>query len=112
MRLDKEARKIEETILRRARRMEQPQELKAILREALATFEGSLEQLSSEEEKQEALALYLDRIRRVTFSFHMAVFRKTTREAYGRTENAEVKQHVISVLEEGMKTIARLYRFI
>jgi hypothetical protein len=111
MRLDEEARKLEDRILRRAGRIDQPLTLKRILREALTSFEQCLKGLPAKE-REEALGLYLDKIRRVSFSFHLAVAQKMAREEFGSSTEPAERTRILKGLSEAMQALAALYRFI
>jgi hypothetical protein len=111
MRLDQQARKLEDTILRSAERIDQPMTLKRIIKEALSSFEQCLKGLPAEE-REEALALYLDKIRRVTFSFHLAVVHNMAREKFGSSTEPVERKRILKGLSEAMQALAALYRFL
>jgi hypothetical protein len=111
MRLDEEARKLEDSTLRHAKRIDQPLTLKRIISEALTRFEECLKGLPTEE-REEALVLYLDKIRRVTFSFHLAVSEQLAREKFGRSTEPDERKRILKGLSETMRALAALYRFL
>ena len=111
MRLDEQARELEDSILRRAGRIDQPMTLKRVIREALSSFEQCLKGLPAKE-REEALALYLDKIRRVTFSFHLAVVHKIAREQFGRSKESVERKRILKDLSDAMHALAALYRFV
>jgi hypothetical protein len=111
MRLDEEAQKAEERILQHAQRMEDVPTLKRILREGLAGFEQALDALSPQE-REAALSLYLDKIRKITFGFHFAIFERSARAEFFRNPTRERMQAILARSAEDMDKIASLYRFI
>lgn len=110
MRLDEEAQKTEEGI-RGARRIQDVPKLKEILHGALAGFEESLSALSPQD-REAALSLYLDKIRRITFGFHVAVAKLTAKNEVGANPTREAMQEVTKDYDNEMGRIARLYRFL
>ena len=110
MRLDEEARKAEEKMLQNARRIEHAPTLKRILKEALPNFERALDTMPPQQ-REEALGLYLERIRRLTFGFHLVIVEQTAREAFVKADDNEDGAAILVDLHEDMQNVSRLYRF-
>ncbi|MDQ2944629.1 MAG: hypothetical protein M3Y27_01565, partial [Acidobacteriota bacterium] len=85
--------------------------LKATLKDALSNFEQALDELAPQE-GEEALALYLDKVRRLTFGFHLAVIKRATRGQFGAAVSCDSKRRLLSNHTEEMQRIGKLYRFI
>jgi phage protein U len=113
MRLDEEAQQTEERIRNRPRKIQDVPTLKGILLEAMRGFEESLKALSPEE-REAALSLYLDKIRGITYGFHVAVLKRTAKSEFRKNPNPtrEAMQEIIRDSAEKMACIARLYRFL
>lgn len=111
MRLDEEAKQAEESIVGSARRIKDVATLKEILRDSLVTFENALDALSTPE-KEEALSLYLDKIRKVTFGFHSVILRRTARKQFVNNPSRGAMHTIVDRHGENMQDIARLYKFL
>ena len=111
MHLDEEAQRAEEEIVGRARRIRDVGTLKKVLHESLATFEKALEDLSTAD-REEALSLYLDRIRKVTFGFHYAILRRKARGRFRRNPSREAIHTIVEQHDKNMREIGRVYRFL
>jgi hypothetical protein len=110
MRLDEEAQKREEGI-RGARAIQDVSKLREILHGALAGFEESLKALPPQD-REAALSLYLDKIRRITFGFHVAVLKETARSEFGKNPTREAIKEIAKVFSEEVGRVSRLYRFL
>jgi hypothetical protein len=111
MRLDEEAQNTEESI-RNARRIEEVPALKEILQEALTNFEEALKTLSPDD-RERTLGLYLDKIRRITFGFHLAVLKQNAkRDARKGSESSEALRGALEHYGEELQRIGRLYRLL
>jgi hypothetical protein len=110
MLLDEEAQRTEEGI-RSARKIRDVPALKEILHGALAGFEDSLKALSPQD-REAALSLYLDKLRRITFGFHAAVLKRMAKTEFESNPSREAMQDIIKDYDRKMGRIARLYRFL
>lgn len=111
MRLQEEAQETEENMLRHARPIQDVPKLREVLREALGGFEESLKALSLDD-REAALSFYLNKVRRITFGFHVAVLKLAARSELGKNPTREALQHIIEDNAEKMERITRLYRFL
>jgi hypothetical protein len=111
MRLDQEAQKAEEEILGHARKIKDVAALKRILHECLATFEKALAGLP-QADREEALGLYLDKIRRVTFSFHYVTLKRAAYKEFGRKPSREAMRTIVARHEKDVEDISHLYKFL
>src|ERR1022692_2994769 len=93
MLLEEEARKREEGI-RNAPKIRDVTALREVLRESLAAFEKMLNALPSDD-REEAFSVYLNKIRKVTFGFHLAVLRQTARNEFGSNPTRQAMQAII-----------------
>jgi len=110
MLLEEEARKREEGI-QHAREIEDVSTLKRVLHESLTAFENMLNTLPPSD-RQEAFSAYLNKIRKVTFGFHLAVLRQTARREFGKNPTRDVMQSILARSAEKMQDIAHIYRFL
>lgn len=110
MLLDEEAQRTEENI-RSARKIQDVPTLKEILRGAMAGFEESLKALSPQD-REAALSLYLDKIRRITFGFHVAVLKGAVRSEFRKSPSREAIQEAVKAFSDEMGRVSRLYRFL
>jgi hypothetical protein len=111
MLLDEEAQSLENRILRHARKIEDVPKLKEILQDALPDFEESLKTLSKED-REAALSLYLDKIRRVTFGFHLAMLQQTARSEFRVDPTHHASRAILNRFDEDMRRVASLYCFV
>ena len=113
MSLDEEAQHLEQTMVGRARKITNVGELRQVLRQSLAAYEKAVDALPRED-REEALSLYLDRIRKVTFGFHIAILRLSARRRFRSLRNPTrdlMREHVDQHDDE-MHRVARIYRFL
>jgi hypothetical protein len=111
MRLDEEAQHLEAKTLKHARLIGNSTALKQVLFNALISFEQVLNGLPPQE-REDALALYLDKVRRLAFGFDLALVRQSTRDRFVKTQNLNERQQILSKHAEDMQRIGTLYRFL
>jgi len=113
MSLDDEAKRLEQTMLGRARKITNVGELRQTLRQCLAAYEEAVDSLPRED-REEALSLHLDRIRRVTFSFHYALLQRSAKREFRSLRNptrTAMREH-LDRHDAETRRIAETYRFI
>jgi hypothetical protein len=111
MRLDQEAQKAEERILEGAIEIDDVATLKRILNECLTAFEKETNALPKPE-RDEALSLYLDKLRKVTFSFHYTILRRAADKQFYSSPSNEAIEPIVAQHRENFYDLGRLYRFL
>src|ERR1017187_1511742 len=85
-RLHESAQMTEERLLRRSKPMPDVADLKRTLREGLTAFEAFLRKLPPQEQ-EEAIIAYLEKVRKVTYSFHFVVVERAGIAKFNKTSN-------------------------
>lgn len=85
--------------------------LKEILRNGLACFEELITELPNHQ-RDATRSLYLQKIRKVAFEFHLAVLKMNTKNNYPRFASAEEMRARLKTYGEDLQEVARLYRFL
>jgi len=85
--------------------------LEEIVRKSLNAFEGALSALPSDE-RDEARRIYLNKIRKLTFGFHLALVRDKARKEYAQNPTPETMGMLIGRSAGEIQRIGRLYRFL
>lgn len=111
MTLDEQAQDLEQRTLKHARQVPCSASLREILKEALESFNKLLNQLPPSE-REEALASYLNKVRKVSFGFHLALIKRDASERYLETTDRETQGNILRGQAEEMQRIGRLYRFL
>ena len=111
MRLDEEAKRLEKQLLGTAPRIKDVATLKTVLHSCLTTFENEVDKLPIDK-REEALSLYLDEIRRVTFGYHAAILLQGIRQKFHCNP---LRQNIRPFAEQHSRQlgeIAKLYQFL
>jgi hypothetical protein len=111
MRLEEEARQEEEKLVGNVRHIPELTMLEETLRQSLPAFEKALCMLPSEE-REIARRTYLNKIRKLTFGFHLALVRQKARKDYSGNPTPEEMGTILGRSAAEMQRIGRLYRFI
>lgn len=86
--------------------------LKRILREALEALEKELATIRPQS-RTAVLTLYLDRIRKVAFDFHLATIKLKTRNVFlSQSITRENMNAVLARYGEDLQRVAMLYRYL
>jgi hypothetical protein len=85
--------------------------LKKIIRDAVQALEKSLDNLPAKE-RETAYSLYLQKIRNLTFPFHLAVIAFTVRNQSRKESTREALQALLNWYREEFKRLSELYRYL
>jgi hypothetical protein len=85
--------------------------LKDILRKGLAHFEELISELPNHQ-REATMSLYLQKIRKVAFEFHLAVLKMNAKNNYPRFASREDMQARLKTYQEDLQKVARLYQFL
>jgi hypothetical protein len=85
--------------------------LKAVLRDGLTDFEEMLKPLS-DQHRQAALSLFLEKMRETALQFHLAVLKLFFKNELMDSPTPAKARELMSRCEEDMKRIARLYKLL
>lgn len=109
--LEEEAKKEEEKVVGKVRTIPDLKTLKQIIRGSFAEFEKALDELPSDE-REEFWRIYLNKIRKTTFGFHLALIRHNARKAYAENPSPETMGRMLGKSAGQMQRIGRTYRFL
>ena len=86
-------------------------EVKDALQEAIPQLEATFESLPSPA-KEVAQSLYLQKIRSVSFGFHLAILKLKAKAEFRGNPNRDAMQTFLTRFDEDSEKLARLYKLL